>query len=245
MSTEPAFPNSEPETRKPFGWQFWLILAVFIVVLAGLTQPMVIRSHKNVPKTEAISNLRQIGLAMFEFETEYGSFPNDTTAAEVTKNHPTHGYDLSGTSSNAMFRQLFAAQITQSEQMFYAKVPGVHKPDGNIFPGHALEKGEVAFGCVSVISTTGNPARIVAFAPIISGTTKFDPKPFEGFAVVARIDNSVTSYKIQEDGSIGDKDGDILSPAHPVWGEEEVPEFHYPDLDPTPSPGFFKRLFSK
>jgi hypothetical protein len=32
---------------------------------------------------EAVSNARQIGLALYEFETEYGRYPDGTTAAKI------------------------------------------------------------------------------------------------------------------------------------------------------------------
>ena len=141
---------------------------------------------------EQVSNLRQIGLALFEFEIEYGAFPNDATAAKITAEHPEHGLDLSSNSSNAIFRQLFAARMTQSEAMFYAKAYSATKPDGDIRPGHVLKKGEVGFAYIAGISSEDNPNTIVAFAPIIPGTTKFDPKPFEGKAAFLRNNNSAT-----------------------------------------------------
>jgi len=230
-----AMPDS-----KAFSWRLWLFLAIGAILVIALAAPVFIKRKGGCDQTEQVSNARQIGLALFEFETEYGTYPSEATAAEVTKNHPDHGLDLSGTSSNALFRQLFAARITQSEQMFYAKAHGATKPDGVITPGHLLERGEVGFGCISGISTEGNPAGVVAFAPIIPGTTKFDPKPFDGVAVFLRVDNSVLSIRINRDGHAIYHGHDILSPTHPIW-EGRIPTIHYPELDPPPS--FFQRLF--
>ena len=122
--------------------------------------------------------------------------------------NPESKLDLSGKSSNAFFRQLLAANIAQSEQMFYAKVKGTKKPDGDIFPGKALQSWEVGFGFVPGRTSEGNPARPIAFCPIIPGTDRFDPEPFDGKAVILRIDNSVASLQI---------DKNILSEDHPVW----------------------------
>ena len=60
-----------------------LVVIVIIAALAGLTAPMVIRQRKKADQTEAVSNARQIGFALFEFETAYGSFPDATTGPTV------------------------------------------------------------------------------------------------------------------------------------------------------------------
>lgn len=221
--------ESEP-SRKTSDWLFWLLVIVLIASLAVIIPPMFMRNGRPAYQTEAISNLRQIGLALLDFETEYGDYPNDKTAALVTKKHPGHGHNLSGNSSNALFRQLFAAGLTQSEQMFYAKVQGTRKPDGVISPGEALEKGDVAFGYISGLSSEGNPARPIAFCPIIPGTDRFDPKPFKGKAVVLRIDNSVTSVKIDKEGHVLAGGINLLSAENPIWGDEDKIDIRYPDL---------------
>ena len=212
-------PPDEPieKPKKPFPWRHWLLGAFILFLLALLTAPMTIRCRKKSEQTEATSNVRQIGLALFEFETEYGTFPSDETAKDVAENNPEYKLDLSGKSSNALFRQLFAANITQWEQMFYAQVKGTRKPDGDTSPGKCLAPGEVGFGYVAGISTAGGPTRPIAFCPILPGTDRFDPKPFKGAAVILRVDNSVTSVKIDKDGHAIVDGKNILSPDHPVW----------------------------
>lgn len=217
-------------TRKSCDWLFWLLVIVLIASLAVIIPPMFIRNGRPAYQTEAVNNLRQIGLAIFEFETEYGDYPNDKTATLVTKKHPGHGHNLSGNSSNALFRQLFAARLTQSEQMFYAKVSGTRKPDGVISPGEALEKGEVAFGYISGLSSEGNPARPIAFCPIIPGTDRFDPKPFKGKACVIRGDGSVISLNIGKNGHAFVGGINLLSAENPIWGDEDKIDIRYPDL---------------
>lgn len=239
MKTEPI-----PQRKQPFGWLFWTVIVVIVFAFSGLTCPKVIRSERNVPLTNALHNLRQVGLALYEFESEYGSYPNEATVALVTEKNPDHGYDLSGTSSNALFRQLVAAKMLQSEGMFYAKVPGINKPDDNFTPSNALAPGEVAFGYIAGLSTQENPARPLAFCPIIPGTDRFDPKPFDGRTAILRIDNSVVSLKINEDGQAITASGQpLLSPDNPIWNGH-VPDIRYPDLPPPEKPNFFQKLFT-
>ncbi len=180
-------------------------------------------------QTEATSNLYMVGTALREFEEAYNSFPSESTVALVNETNPKHRLNLSGKSSNALFRQLFAAGLTQSEQMFYAKVQGTQKADNDISPGETLKKGEVAFGYIAGLSYAGNPALPTAFCPIIPGTDRFDAKPFKGKAVVLRCDGSVTSFNIDKNGHVVIGGINILSAANPIWGGEK-PDIRYPDL---------------
>ena len=206
--------------------------AVLIACIAALTYPIFItRLQRNPHKadiTQTISNLRQVGLAHLKFVNDFGEHPNENTVALIAKKHPKHGYDLSGKSSNALFRQLFAAGITESEGMFYAKVQGVRKPDGNTAPGMLLEKGEVGFAYIAGLSPDGNPARLLALAPVIPGTTRFDPKPFGGKAIVLRMDYSVTSVNIGKDGHVRIGGFDLLSPENPIWNSKVI-DIRYPE----------------
>ena len=101
-------------------------------------------------------------------------------------------------------------------------------PDGIIIPSEALKKGECGFAYISGLPIAGNPNRPIILTPLIPGTTKFDPKPFDGKAIVLHIDNSVTTFEIKKDGTIHDKHGDILSPNHPFWNGK-APDIRYPE----------------
>jgi hypothetical protein len=90
--------------QKPFGWPFWLLLGGTIVIFGGLTFPWTIRATTRSHQTEAINNLRQLGLALYKFEEQFGTFSNDSTAALVTNRHPGHRHGLSGSSSNVLLR---------------------------------------------------------------------------------------------------------------------------------------------
>lgn len=54
-----------------------LLLIPLIAVIAGLTAPIVIRQREKADMTDLVSRVRQIGLALGEFEAKHGEFPKD------------------------------------------------------------------------------------------------------------------------------------------------------------------------
>ncbi len=221
--------DTEPEKSKSLEYTLGILILLGSVAAIFIWYELRMRQRSERHRyAQAVSNARQIGLALMEFDIEYGSYPEKPTVLSVTKSHPAHGYDLSGTSSNALFRQLFAVGFTQSEQMFYANIPGTIRPDSIITPGEALKKGEVGFSYISGLSSKDDPLTPLVIASLIPGTTKFDPEPFKGQTVVLHIDGSYRSYPISVDGHVYDKGINLLSPKHPVW-KGKVPDIRYPE----------------
>ena len=222
--------------RRGFTLVELLVVIVIIAALAGLTAPMVIRQRKKADQTEAVSNARQVGLALFEFENEYGSYPDATTATAVT-NATGSTLNIAGTTSNDYFRQLLAGNFTQSEKIFYAKIAGAKKPDDNITAAEALATGEVSFGYMlntaAAFNAAGNPSRPLAVSPLFAGGTngQFDPDPFDSKAIILRMDNSVTSINIRLDKEInlGGTNSKLLTAgADTVWGATATPTIAAP-----------------
>ena len=222
--------DTKPKKTKRFNYKRSIIILMITVAVVILVSPMFMgRTCHGHDKGETINNAKQIGIALFCFQDELGSYPNESTVAMVNESYPDHGYDLTGTSSNALFRQLMATGITESEHMFFARITGSVRPDGNITPGEALKKGECNFAYISGLSPTGDPARPIVLTPVIPGTKKFDPKPFEGKAIILRTDSTASTYEIHEDGHVYDKDGiDMLSPTNPIWNGK-APDIRYPE----------------
>jgi prepilin-type N-terminal cleavage/methylation domain-containing protein len=209
-----------------------LVVIVIIAALAGLTAPMVIRQRKKADQTEAVNNARQIGLAMFEFENSYGTYPDSTTATTVTENTGSQ-LTFAGNTANDYFRQLIAAEIASSESMFYAKTAFSKKPD-NVFntSSNALEPGEVGFGYIMngnlAFSTSGNPSRPIVVAPLLfpfqSG--QFDIDLYDAKAVVLRIDNSVQSLPVLRQSKLAQLGGGknlLQTGDETVWGTGVTP----------------------
>jgi prepilin-type N-terminal cleavage/methylation domain-containing protein len=215
-----------------------LVVIVIIAALAGLTAPMVIRQRKKADQTEAVSNARNIGLALFEFETAYGSFPDTTTADQVKTNTETQ-LTLGTANANDFFRQLIAAEICQSEAMFYAKTAFTKKPDDVYNTSEkALAKGEVGFGYImngtAAFSTAGNPARPIVVAPLAFPfqTGQFDLDYYDAKAVVLRIDNSVQSLQILRTSKLAQLGGGnnlLQTGESTVWGTDATPTIINPD----------------
>ena len=218
-----------------------LVVIVIIAALAGLTAPMVIRQRKKADQTEAVNNAKQIGLAMFEFENGYGSFPDTATGEQVTENTGTT-LTFAGGQSNDFFRQLMAAEIAQSEAIFYAKTNYTKKPD-NVYntTTTALAAGEVGFGYIMngtvAFNTSGNPSRPIVAAPLAGTTTPatdgtFDVDMYDAKAIVLRIDNSVQSLNVLKStkkAQLGTKTL-LDAGADSVWGDGVTPTM----VAPTP-----------
>jgi type II secretory pathway pseudopilin PulG len=59
-----------------------LLLIPLIAVIAGLTAPMLIRQRDKVDQAASISHVRQIGLALNEYQADHGTYPPDLEKLE-------------------------------------------------------------------------------------------------------------------------------------------------------------------
>jgi prepilin-type N-terminal cleavage/methylation domain-containing protein len=216
-----------------------LVVIVIIASLAALSAPMIMGQVKKAARTEAISNAKQIGLAMFQFENDYGSYPDADTLDRLTTDLP--DADVQGGTGNAneYFRQLMHAGIAPSEEMFYAKAEGTIKPDGDITGTKALDTGEVGFGYITNgaegMSTSGNPSRVLVVSPLANGggDYEFDAGPFDGVAVLLKIDQSVSAPKISKDEETGlgpVKIGTVELDQAKFWGSV-APQMNKPEIE--------------
>ena len=200
----------------------WIVgVGTLSVIFVGvLSLPFWIHTDKSADLTEAISNCRQMGLALMEFEADYGSFPDDSTRQLVQERIPGNTIAMGTASSNDYFRQLIAAGISTSEMMFYAKTSGTHKPD-NVTSGiAALAKGECAFAYVIGHSTKSDPKTPVVLFPLAKGKLLFETsnKHLHGKVVVMFADNSFTSYPLDKSGHVFINGKDLFDPSQPFWG---------------------------
>lgn len=193
---------------------------VLILFMMSLLSPLVTHSRKKPDQTEGVNNLRQIGNALLEFEAEYGKFPNESTIDAVKVKTGTT-LSLGKEPRMIFFRQLIATGIRQSESMFYSEGNGSKRPDDVTSRGKALEKGECGFAYLAGQSSMGISYRPLVVTPIIPGTDRFDPRIFDGKALIFKMDNSVTAVNIDKNGHAMLQGMNLLDPTHPMWGGEK------------------------
>ncbi len=209
-----------------------LVVIAIIASLAALSAPMIMSQIKKADRIEAINNAKQIGIAFFSFQEEYGSYPDSDTQTSVEENNEDSDVTAATDSSNGFFRQLFVAGVTESEAMFYAKTGFTKKPDGATAE-KTLEAGENGFGYImnndKGLSTAGSPSRISAVTPL-DDSGKFSLDPFDKKAVCLRMDNSAAALPISKDGEVSLGGGKKLldSGAGTVWGASTDPTIIQP-----------------
>ena len=205
MTSEATSP-SVPARRKRFQYGWVIVVILILVGLAGLSSPVVLKSRKASDRTEALNNIRQIGMSLFEFDNAYGGFPDDATAIEVRKKTGTD-FKLSGEFSNDYFRQLIAVGL-KSEKPFWCKTSfSPRKPDDNFkSAAKALEPGEVGYSYILESpnkgqNSSGDPGRpvVVAASYQAKADWTFDPEAFGEKAIVLKLDNSASAMNIRTD----------------------------------------------
>jgi hypothetical protein len=209
--------------RRPTSWWLRVFLALAIVVpLMMLGLPFVLpRSRPAADRTEALNNIRQVGLALSDFESEYGKFPDASTAEAVNSKHPSD-LKLGAESSNQIFRQLLANGL-KSEKPFWCKTAwSPRKPDDIFIPAKALQPGEVGFAYIAGRNSRDDPSTPLIVAPLIPGTTRFDPNPYKGKAIILQSDGSASAMQIREDNGEVWLDGkNLFDPSQPFWKDRK------------------------
>ena len=214
-----------------------LVVIVIIAALAGLSAPVILKQRKAADRTEALNNVRQIGLALFEFDSEYGTFPDNNTAEDVKEATGTE-LSFNGNFSNDYFRQLIATGL-KSEKPFWCKTSFSPKKPDDVFniQAKALEAGEVGFSYIMVSltdgqSSSGEPNRPVVVAPSFKAQTDwtFDPEPYGEKAIILRLDNSAKAETIRADKKVTIGGGRTLESVgdSTSWGTDINPVLRAP-----------------
>ncbi|MGB0992312.1 MAG: hypothetical protein ACPG32_07555 [Akkermansiaceae bacterium] len=159
-------------------------------------------------KTQTINNAKQIFYLLVDFDQEYGAYPSDATAKEDPK-----FAGFTGKYSNDYFGQFFAGGFTKSEQIFYAAGGSKtkKKPDNLIAnKKQILSAGECGFTYIKGLSTASDTRLPLLCAPMTGKGTQFDPKPYNGVAIVLFCDGSVQALEIDKNGEARRRDGTKL-----------------------------------
>lgn len=221
-----------------------LVVISIIATLAGVGVPVIISKKKDGDRAQATANIKEVGLAMFTFEQDYGSYPCNSTAVEVRNNNPESSIAFGSSSSNDFFRQLIAAGSIDSETSFYAKAPYTRKPDNVMTQSKCLAPGECGFAYIMAtmtepLSSSGNSRRPLLAAAVFNGLTNgtFDPDVYAKKAVIFRIDTSATPEAIRpSDKKVLVGGGKTLMQGgdrDTVWGSDINPVLKAPEKNRT------------
>ena len=198
-----------------------LVVAVIALGILFLGTPCIFRALPRAALAEAISNTKQVKLALDSFAMDNdGLYPCAETAPH---------YDLPADSStNALFRQLFASENTKSERIFWVKGAAIcseKAPDdvstirGVFYPAETLQPGDCGLAYVQHQTNLDNPSRPLLFdSPPTASGLEFDRDLWEGKVVVLRIDSSAKPMRLNGENRLLDADGkELLTTASDVW----------------------------
>lgn len=207
-----------------------MVILVLLMVATALFlfRGEIVRQAREADQAEAVGHLRAVGLALFEFEKEYGSLPGPDTIARV-REKTGEEWELGTRTSNDYFRQLLATDIADSEVIFYNTSCTVPKVDNVYMAGYALEKGECGFAYIPGGSSRDDPARPLACAPMISGTGRFDREVFNGMALILPASGVPVVMPIDRKGHVILDGKNLMAPDHPVW-KGKPPVIAWPDI---------------
>ncbi len=188
-----------------------------------------LKGRRNQPnRSLAQSHAEDIGAELLRFETDFGRFPDSSTIAKVAKN-TSPPFSLGDHSSNALFRQLLAMGRT-GELPFWASTGLTPRRPDDVFSSDttALAPRECAFSYIAGLSSKGDPNTPVVVCPLIPGTTRFDPKPFKGKAIILRLDLSARAEPIDKSGNVIVNGMPIFDPRQPFW-KGKAPDIKWPE----------------
>ena len=208
-----------------------LLFFIFLLLVLGFTAaPLVMKAKKVAEKYRAIGCAAQLGLAMDEFDSVYGHYPNTTIPEDLLEKYP----QTDRSDSNYILGQLIASEMTDSEQLFdtdrsrgWSNKP--EQADNIISPlSELLRAGECELSCVTLegdqplSSKSANSGTPLLVNHIIPGTDRFDPECYRGEMIYLRVDLSVATARINAEGKTLFESGPGT-----VW-EDNVPRLHHP-----------------
>ncbi|WAC18589.1 hypothetical protein OVA24_15260 [Luteolibacter sp. SL250] len=191
------------------------IISLVVLIIVGLVPSWWGKSRRPHELYRTLGNAKQLGLALMEFEKDYGKYPGADTIAEVRQRTGT-SLSLGTSSSNHYLRQLLAADILD-EGAFYSRGTSTKRPDRRIDVSGALEKGECGFAYVPGLDFSSPPGTPVLIAGLIHGTDRVNPAVPDGVAVLVCVDGTVKEGITDKHGHLIIGGKRLLDPANPIW----------------------------
>lgn len=158
---------------------------------------------------------------LFEaFNEDFGTFPAES-CVEYSEDIEAHVKHLAKQSSNRYLAMLIACGYADAEQevFFSPPFPSAHvvKADKNVRPGKILEAGECSFTYNLGLSLDSSGTTPLLLFPMVAGKEIFDFKACNGKAYVLRVDGSITTYEVSEDGKVIVDGKSFFDPAQKYW----------------------------
>lgn len=208
--------------RRWSAWKCLLLAAGGLIVGVGLLAPFIIKSpgkygHERI---RSLNNMRQIGISLYSFEYEFGSFPTDQTIKLVRERHPESTIPLGTSSSNDYFHQLFAAEIISEPRIFHGHGVSTHRSFEWLDGEPPLPPGTCGFAyIIRDADMTPDDTPILVY-PLVRGKLVFDQKLCKLWgnkALVLHGDLGARSHPIDSSGRLIIDGRDLFDPDHPHW----------------------------
>ena len=216
--------------RKGFTLVELLVVIAIIVALAALATPAIFKALGRAAMAESVSNGHQVKITMDLFAMDNdGVYPSEDSA---------DFYGTGSTTSNDLFKQLFASGSTNSEKIFWVKgsqMCNKAKPDdvtttgGGFSQPKTLEAGDCGWAMLEDQPQPLNPSRPLIFDSPPTGEGKlFDGELWGLKAIVVRIDGSAKPERLPPRFKLLDGDNkELLTTASEIWGPSEI-DIAYP-----------------
>lgn len=213
-----------------------IVILIAVVLLFGVAA--VWRSHKSsiaLRKIQAINNARQVYLCMCDFESDFGHFPDDSSARIAPE-----WQDFRGAYSNDYLGQLHAGGYTRSEEIFYARDARYSgKPDDNISaPSEILKANECGFSYVMVeqdgivrgLNLKDQSWLPLFAAPLVDTSGVFESESFDHQGVYLRLDGAARSERLKRNGKIMIEGYSLFEAGESsLWGRDLNPVILLPE----------------
>lgn len=230
--------------KKGFTLIELMVVIAILASLAAIGYGPIIDHMNDGDRQMAQSNLKSTYTVLQGFKTDRGSYPCDTTVEDLEakmQEEETEVGPITGETSNAYFRQLFANKSGVSEKTFFAKINCagktiVEEGDNRYAKGKALTKGENAMGYVMKKNKSGDdpnvklsvkdsaePLAICGVYPSAtpySGTdVSYDMSSFRGHVFMLSCDGSVKDLEKNLVTDANDDDKGTLSKDKNIFPE--------------------------
>jgi len=218
--------SDSPETPGESLWDNlpavkWLALA-FVVLVGGyfLLEVISIRGPSRPNFRNEMNNMRQIGMALFEFKSDFGRMPDESTIGLVRERFPETWIPMGTTSSNDYFHQLLAAEIVNCPLIFHGKGIATQRPFEMTEGQPPLPPGTCGFAyIIHTDDLIRDDTPLVVF-PLVRGELIFDKKLCKkngDHALVLFANVSVEKYPLDSNGRLILNGRDFFDPAQSHW----------------------------